>query len=972
MLTRHTTEPADHPTRSLNLVVSALALLLAIYASVFSWQSWQDENAALLYNLQNIMTLEERAVDTYFTQLERDILAMGIGIIGTDDKIDIEHAYTLAERFNEGHLELRDISVIREDGQLLFSTEALPGHTLPTLAQEPSFQKFRDEIQEGRPVSIGQPHVCPIHNKWSIPLRYVISSKGDKLMYIISADLPIGMLQNYWKDAPFTKTAALGLIRDDGFLVGRYPMSDKLETEEIYGIPRKATLITYLRQHQFPQNGYVRGPSSLDGSDYLNSFHRLEHFPITLFIAMPMSEIRTAWWNKVKVPYFLTLVLFLGGFFIYRVTFQRERTREMERFHASEAIRESEDRFRNLFERNVAIMLIIDPDTGNIIQANKAASDFYGWPIELLSNMCIQEINTLPSEAVMNEMNKAMSSGSIHLASRHRRADNSIRDVDVFRSKIEIHGKAFLYSIIHDITERKQAEEKIKELNRDFISLLENTGDFIYFKDENSHYRFCSQTVANITGHASWRDIIGKHSLDVFPEEMSHIYYEEVFPVLREGKPLLNKVNPFYDTLGNKGWASTSKWPLINGEGEVVGLFGISRDITDRKLAEEELRRSEEFVKNVLDTLQENICVLDITGTIVMVNRKWREFADANPPAPENYGVGVNYLTVCAAAIDDNYEDSSLFTEGIRAVCSGERISYEQEYPCHSPTEQRWFRLQATRFVGSDQAMVVISHENITERIEWERQRMQIEKAQSLNRMAAAIGHHCNSQLYAVVHNLGLVLDVLPLGSDESERLIDAMKASHRAADVSRQMLTYLGQAPGKLELQDLSETCHKGLLMLQAFIPKNVSMEPAISFPGPTIRANMSQMHQIFTSLVTNAWESIFDNKGTITISVKTVSAADISLLHRFPANWSPKENLYACLEVADTGSGITNADMEKVFDPFFSTKFVDRGLDLAVILRIVSNHAGGLTVESEIGKGSIFRVFLPVSAEAVSVSVG
>jgi signal transduction histidine kinase len=421
--------------------------------------------------------------------------------------------------------------------------------------------------------------------------------------------------------------------------------------------------------------------------------------------------------------------------------------------------------------------------------------------------------------------------------------------------------------------------------------------------------------------------------------------------------------------LGNEVWIITNKWPLINGEGKVVGLFGISRDITDRKLAEEELRRSEEFVKNVLDTLQENICVLDITGTIVMVNRKWREFADANPPAPENYGVGANYLAVCTAAIDDNYEDPSLFTEGIRAVCSGEHISYEQEYPCHSPTEQRWFRLRATRFVGSDPALVVISHENITERIDWERQRMQIEKAQSLNLMGDAIGHHCNNQLYAVIHNLELVLNVLPLGSDESERLIDAMKASHRAADVSGQMLTYLGQAPVKLELQDLSETCHKGLLMLQAFIPKNVSMEPAIPFPGPTIRANMSQMHQIFTSLVTNAWESISDNKGTITISVKTVSAADISLSHRFPINWRTEENLYACLEVADTGSGITNADIDKVFDPFFTTKFIGRGLDLPVVLGVVSAHGGGLTVESEVGKGSIFRVFLPVSAEVASV---
>ncbi len=584
MLTRHITESVYHPIRSLNLVVSALALLLTIYASVFSWQSWQDEKRNLIYDLQNIMTLEERAVDAYFSHLERDMLALGVNIIGTDEQIDIEHTFTLVKQFSEGHTELFDISVIRDDGQILFAAEAPPGQTPPTFVLEPSFQKFRNEIREGQPVSIGQPYVCSIHNEWTIPFRYVISNKEGKLKYIISANLPIGMLQNYWKDAPFTKIGALGLIRDDGFLVGRYPVPEEPQLEEIYGIPRKGTLITYLMQHQFPQNGYVRGPSILDGPDYLNSFYRLEHFPITLFIATPMSEIRTEWWNKVKVPYLLTVVLFVGGFFVYRLTLQRERTRE-------------------------------------------------------------------------------------------------------------------------------------------------------------------------------------------------------------------------------------------------------------------------------------------------------------------------------------------------------------------------------------------------AERIEWERQRMQIEKAESLNRMADAIAHHFNNQLDVVVCYLNLVLDVLPLGSDESERLIEAMKASHRAADVSRQMLTYLGQAPGKLELQDISETCHKGLLMLQAFIPKNVSVEPVIPFPGPTIRASMSQMHQIFTSLVTNAWESISDNKGTITISVKTVSAADISLSHRFPINWRPNENLYACLEVADTGSGITNADIDKVFDPFFTTKFVGRGLDLPVALGVVSAHGGGLTVESEVGKGSIFRVFLPVSAEAVSV---
>jgi len=969
MPTRHTTEPVYHSIRTPNLVVSTLALLLVIYASVFSWQSWQEEKADLIRNMWNIMALEEKAIDAYFTQIERDMLALGPYIIGTDDQIDIEHALTLVKRFMESNPELFEISVIRDDGQIVFASPAPPDPTLPAFTLEPSFLKFRNELQEGRPLSIGQPHICPVHNEWIIPLRYVISNKEDKPKYIISVNLSIGMLQNYWKDAPFIKIGALGLIRDDGFLVGRYPVPDKLEMEKIYGVPRTGTLITYLRQHQFPTNGYVRGPSSLDGPDYLNSFRRLEHFPITLFIAMPMSEIRTEWWHKVKVPYILSVALFIGGFFIYRLTFQRERAREMERFHASEAIRESEDRFRNLFERNVAIMLIIDPDKGNIIQANKAASDFYGWSIESLSNMCIQEINTLPSEAVMNGMNKAMSSGSMHLAFQHRRADNSIRDVDVSCCKIEMQGKAFLYSIIHDITERKHAEEKVKELNRDFISLLENTSDLIYFVDENCRYRFCSQTVANIAGHSSWRDMIGKHILEVFPEETAKIYYEENISLFREGKSILNKVNPFYDTLGNKGWISTNKWPLFDDEGRAISLLGISRDITESKQVQDKLRKSEERLSLVLEATQDGIWDLDLVDDVYYSPRCWQLLGyqknELNADAdlwrrlmhPEDLE-RVNRVIEDAKA-----NDASFAVEGRFLHKDGHYVPILTRGFIVRDNGGKAIRVSGTSTDLTEQKKIE------AERSEWERQRAQIEKAESLHRMADAIGHHCNNQLCAVIHNLELVLDVLPLGSDESERLIDAMKASHRAADVSRQMLTYLEQAPSKLELQDLSEICHKGLLMIQAFIPKNVSMEPVIPFPGPTIRASMGQMQQIFTTLVTNAWESISDNKGNITISVKTVSAADISLSHRFPINWRTEENLYACLEVADTGSGITNADIDKVFDPFFTTKFIGRGLDLPVVLGVVSAHGGGLTVESEVGRGSIFRVFLPVSDEAVSV---
>ena len=118
------------------------------------------------------------------------------------------------------------------------------------------------------------------------------------------------------------------------------------------------------------------------------------------------------------------------------------------------ALRQSEERFRKLFEYHSAIMLIIDPDTGMILDANPSAAMFYGWPIEELRRMRIQEINTLSPEEVNEKMEKSRSLKQNHFSFRHRRANGSVRDVDVFSNKIEVADKELLYSIIHDVTER--------------------------------------------------------------------------------------------------------------------------------------------------------------------------------------------------------------------------------------------------------------------------------------------------------------------------------------------------------------------------------------------------------------------------------------------------------------------------------------------------------------------------------------
>ena len=129
-----------------------------------------------------------------------------------------------------------------------------------------------------------------------------------------------------------------------------------------------------------------------------------------------------------------------------------------ERKQGEEALQQNEERFRRLFESHSAIQLILDPDTGYIVNANQAAEDFYGWSIEALKQMRIHEINTLPPEVVTQVLKKWVSSQQLSFTFRHLRADSSIREVEVFANKVDINGKALVYCIIHDINQRKHLE----------------------------------------------------------------------------------------------------------------------------------------------------------------------------------------------------------------------------------------------------------------------------------------------------------------------------------------------------------------------------------------------------------------------------------------------------------------------------------------------------------------------------------
>jgi PAS domain S-box-containing protein len=286
-------------------------------------------------------------------------------------------------------------------------------------------------------------------------------------------------------------------------------------------------------------------------------------------------------------------------FFIYRAVFVasvREPFRRLDAEFAENRRIAKELRTVSLYTRSL-IEASLDPlvtinAEGKITDVNHATEQATGRSRTELIGTDFSDYFTEPDKARAGYQ-QVFLKGSVtdyELALRHR--DGQITDV-LYNASLycdEAGGVLGVFAAARDITKRKKAETELRELNNDFVTLLENTGDFIYFKDKDSRFRFCSQTLAGITGHRSWRDMVGKHDLEVFPEDTARIYYEEELPIFREGRPLLNKTDPYYDVQGRRRWVNTNKWPVFGEDGKtVVGIFGISRDITDLKEAEDKI-----------------------------------------------------------------------------------------------------------------------------------------------------------------------------------------------------------------------------------------------------------------------------------------------------------------------------------------------------------------------------------------------
>jgi PAS domain S-box-containing protein len=337
-----------------------------------------------------------------------------------------------------------------------------------------------------------------------------------------------------------------------------------------------------------------------------------------------------------------------------------DEVREKEaRRRTEESLRDSEERYKKSFEDHSAVKLILDPDTGAILDANHAAVQYYGWSHKELTRMKIQQINTLSAEQVKAELTSAVTKNQVRFEFCHRRADGSIRDVEVFSSKIEIKGKKFLDSIVHDITERKQTEEKANRL----AAIVQSSDDAIIGKTLDGIITSWNKGAEKIYGYTE-SEIIGK-SISILLPEANKDEMVEILLKLREGKHVEHYETIRRSKAGRNIYMSLTVSPIFDAEGKIIAVSTIGRDITERKQTEERLIKNETLMQTAIENIPLIFYIIEPDG-------KFKLSIGAGLK-----GLGLEPNQVVGQSVFDVYHDFPGITTAITKALAGQSVNFE-------------------------------------------------------------------------------------------------------------------------------------------------------------------------------------------------------------------------------------------------------------------------------------------------------
>jgi len=503
---------------------------------------------------------------------------------------------------------------------------------------------------------------------------------------------------------------------------------------------------------------------------------------------------------------------------------------------------------------------------------------------------------------------------------------------------------ANLTSIAIDNCRNREQLEIARQHQAELMDTVNQSSDMIYVYSLDGII-----TAANEATNAMFGEpITGKNIADIIAPDQLQIALDKIQKKLTTGKNTVYEL----DILDNKGERHNLEInsSLVMRNGKPVATSGIARDITQRKKAESKLA----LLIQAIHASHESIMVLDAIGII--------EFA--NPAAAALYQKPLaQIIGMSAAALRGGTTADATYNDIISTIKHGKIWCGEMLFHPGGDDD----RLIARRISPILDESGHVHHQicidrDITEAKQNSQQLEHTQRLESLGILAGGIAHDFNNLLTAIMGNAAMAERGMDTGGDIRMPLSRIRQSSQRAADLCKQMLAYSGKGHFVIQPINIPELIREMTRLMEVSIGKKITLRYTLNEDLPLVEADSAQIQQVVLNLITNANEAIGEANGEIAFSTGIMQAGRAYLDATLTNEKLPKGK-YIYIEVADNGCGMDKKTIEKMFDPFFTTKFTGRGLGMSAVLGIVRGHHGAIRVKSKPGKGTSFRILLPVS---------
>jgi len=633
-----------------------------------------------------------------------------------------------------------------------------------------------------------------------------------------------------------------------------------------------------------------------------------------------------------------------------------------ERKRAEEELRYQKKRLESLIEYSSLAIVTVD-EGHNIISCNRDFEELFYFRESEIVGKNLDELIASDEyiEAAISYTKESLEGKTVHGADKRQRKDGTYVDVEFIAVPVNIEGKVIgAYGIYQDISERKQAEEALRESEEKYRFLTENIADIVWTLDRDFRTTYVSSSIEKVLGFT--HEERKRQTLEemITPESVQRL--QKMF--LEELRLDEDSADPdrtvtieveYYRKDGSTVWMENRVKAIRDPAGAIVGIHGVSRDITERKQADDALRESEERYRSLVENTMDGYFICEIpSGRFLFLNQR---SCDLHGYTMQE-GLERTVWDVMSP------EDHGRIQKRIQTRLEKKKLSSERQTYTGVRKDGSTFRVEISTslvtFQGGPAVQGVLR--DITEQERLEQQLQQAQKMEAIGTLSGGIAHDFNNLLMGIQGRTSLMLMDKDRSHPDFEHLKGIEDHVKSAADLTKQLLGFARGGRYEVKPTDINELIKKCSTMFGR-TKKEIKIHGKYMDNIWTIEADQGQVEQVLMNLYVNAWQAM-PNGGDLYVQTENVT-----LDEEHVKTFKIKPGEYVKISVTDTGVGMDEATRQRIFDPFFTTKEMGRGtgLGLASAYGIIKNHGGFINVYSEKGEGTTFNIYLPASESEV-----